>query len=76
MRDPTAKGVHRANYTQRLTDKKWDFKPEDEWVLTRVEPIVFEEIWEQCNQISIDFNSYLYGEADSSIFGFDAISAD
>lgn len=51
LRDSTAKGVHRANYTKRLTDKSWDFKPKGDWVLTKVKPIVPEEVWEQCNQI-------------------------
>lgn len=54
LSDPTAKGVHRANYTKRVDGKKWTMKPESEWILTKVEPIISEELWEQCNQIQAE----------------------
>jgi site-specific DNA recombinase len=50
LRDPTARGTRRANYT-RNKDGKREFKPEEQWVLTAVEPIVSEELWTQCNAI-------------------------
>ena len=50
LRDPTAKGLYRQNYT-KTSDRNgaWELKPEDEWVYTPVEAIVSEELWAQCN---------------------------
>lgn len=43
LQDPTAKGMHRTNYTKRTDDDaSWELKPESEWVYTQVEPLISE----------------------------------
>jgi site-specific DNA recombinase len=50
--DPTAKGLHRANYTKRDEHSKSTVpKPESEWVWIPVEPIVSAELWDRCAAI-------------------------
>jgi site-specific DNA recombinase len=52
LRDPTAKGTYRQNYTTTNDrTKAWEYKPESEWVLTPVEPIVDAALWEECNRV-------------------------
>lgn len=52
LRDPTAKGIHRANHTTMAPDGKTVVaKPESEWVYRPVEPIVSEELWNTCARI-------------------------
>lgn len=52
LRDPTAKGLRRSNYTTAGdTPGSVLFKPEDEWEWHQCEPIVPVELWERCNAI-------------------------
>jgi site-specific DNA recombinase len=52
LRDGTAKGERRANYTRSLGDgKAWEKKPVSEWVLIGCPAIVSIELWNECNYI-------------------------
>jgi site-specific DNA recombinase len=47
--DPTAKGLHRVNYTHTEDNKRaWSLKPESDWVYQEVPAIISEELWERC----------------------------
>lgn len=52
LTDPTAKGLHRANYS-RSPGKglAWELKPESEWIYNEVPAIVSEELWDSCAAI-------------------------
>jgi site-specific DNA recombinase len=56
IRDSTAKGKHRVNYSTLTAPgkngkRRWKLKDESEWVYHEVEPIVSEELWARCNTI-------------------------
>lgn len=51
LRDPTAKGTHRANYTTNTQNSARQIKSKDNWIWTEVEPVVSEALWTQCNEI-------------------------
>lgn len=50
LSDPTAKGLHRMNYTTARNGEV-ELKPKEDWVLQPVESIVAAEVWDQCNAI-------------------------
>lgn len=54
LQDQTAKGFYRANHTYRDGKGKLGFKPESEWVVTPVPPIVSEALWNECNEALLD----------------------
>lgn len=49
IQDSTAKGLYRSNHTYRDSAGKLKAKPESEWALTPVQPIVSEDLWNECN---------------------------
>lgn len=52
LRDPTAKGQHRANYTTpEGRGKAAKLKPREDWVIQHVEPVVSDALWNECNAI-------------------------
>ena len=52
LQDPTAKGIHRGNYTTRNGQtNQCAMKPESEWYLHEVAPLVSEQIWDECNKL-------------------------
>lgn len=52
IRDTTAKGEHRGNFSKRVSDDKpWALKPEHEWVITPVPAIVSADLWDECNAL-------------------------
>jgi site-specific DNA recombinase len=52
IRDPTARGLRRANYTRTTNNKKaWVLKDPSEWVLSPCEAIVSEEVWSRANAL-------------------------
>jgi site-specific DNA recombinase len=52
LEDPTAKGLHRSNYTTGRDHANHTIrKDESEWVWNEVEPIVSEAMWEECARL-------------------------
>jgi site-specific DNA recombinase len=52
IRDSTAKGIRRANYTQSKGEgKNWVVKPESDWITMSCPAIVDETLWNMANAI-------------------------
>ena len=55
IQDPTAKGVHRINYTTRAgPTSPWSLKPESEWKFHKIPAIISEQVWNACNVLIDD----------------------
>jgi site-specific DNA recombinase len=55
MRDPTAKGQKRFNYTKSMgRGETWVHKPEEEWVIHPCPPIVSTELWNSVNDLLVE----------------------
>lgn len=50
LQDPSAKGVHRVNFS-RWEEGRVVPKPESEWVIREIEPIVSVSVWEEANAL-------------------------
>jgi site-specific DNA recombinase len=52
LRDTSAKGVRKSNYTKSIGEgKRWIAKPEEDWVMFPCPSIIPESLWNECNQI-------------------------
>lgn len=52
LRDSSAMGERRANYTKSTDNsKQWQYKPAEDWIIVPCEAIVSAELWHQCNAI-------------------------
>jgi site-specific DNA recombinase len=51
LEDTSAKGVYAQNRTKRLDNWKSEPKPESEWGVVQVEPIISEAAWTEVNRI-------------------------
>lgn len=71
IRDTTPKGQHRSNYSTRRNAGRYETKPEDEWVIVPVEPIVSEDLWEACNRtlMSRKTSTAFWGPRPEHLFG-------
>ncbi len=71
LRDTTAKGIYRQNYTKTSDrTRRWELKPESEWVETPVEPIVSEELWSRANAILAEQRAKLKKPARTNVHLF------
>jgi site-specific DNA recombinase len=50
LRDPSAKGIRRANYSSLNSKNEVVYKPESDWVLQPCPAIVDEDLWDACNR--------------------------
>ncbi len=52
LRDSTAMGERRANYTKSTgNNKNWILKPQSEWIIIPCPPIISAELWNEVNSV-------------------------